>query len=59
MMLVALLSHKHFRTEIVVDLCFSTPRREAVTTRKRLLVPLDKLKLIVSNIGSLLMASLL
>ena len=55
MLLVAPLSHKHGRLATVVALFFFPPRRETVTTGKGLLVPLDKLKLLVSNVGSLLM----
>ena len=58
-MLVAPLSHKHVITATVVALCFFPPRIETVTTGKGSLVPPDKLKLLVSNLGSLLMASLL
>ena len=50
-MLVAPLYHNHVIPETVVDLCFFPPRMETVTTGKGLLVPLDKLKLIVSNVG--------
>ena len=52
-------SHKHVKLATVVAICFFPPRRETVTTGKGSLVPLDKLKLLVSNVGSLLMDSLL
>ena len=55
MLLVAPLSHKHVRPETYVDICFFPTKRETVTTGKGLLVLLDKLKLLVSNVGSLLM----
>ena len=55
----ALLSHKYTRLSTVIALCFFPPRRDTVVTGKGSLVPLDKLKLLVSNGGSLLMASLL
>ena len=55
---VAPLSHKHVRPSTVVALCLLPPQRETVTTGKGSLVPLDKLKLLVSIVGSLLMASL-
>ena len=58
-MLVAPIYHKHVKPETVVDLFLFTPMRETVTTGKGSLVPLDKLKLLVSNVRSLLMASLL
>ena len=59
MLLVAPLSHKHVRLAIFVAICFFPNRRETVTTSKGLLVPLDKLKLLLSNLVSLFMASLL
>ena len=58
-MSVALLSHKHVRPATVVAISFFPPHRETVTTGKGLLVPLDKLKLLASNVGSLLMDLLL
>ena len=57
MLPVAPLSHKHVIPATIVDLFFFPTHRETVTTGKGLLVPLDKLLLIVSNDGSLLMAS--
>ena len=59
MLLVNPPSHKHVRPETVVALCFFPPRRDTVTTGKGLVLPLDKLKLLVSNFGSILMAPLL
>ena len=53
------ISRNHVRPATVVAICFFPPRRETVTTGKGSLVPLDKLKLLVSNVGSLLMDSLL
>ena len=38
MMLVYPLSHKHFRPETVVDICFLPPRRLTVTTGRGYLV---------------------
>ena len=46
MLLVALISHKHFRPATIVALCLFPPQKETVTTGKGSLVPLDKLKLI-------------
>ena len=57
--LVAPLSHKHVIPSTVVALCFFPTQRETVTIGKGSLVPLDELKLLISNVGSLLMASLL
>ena len=56
MMLVAPLSQKHARPDTVVSLCFFPIRRETVTAGKGLLVPLNKFKLLLSNLGSFLMS---
>ena len=58
-MLVASISHKHDIPETVVAVSLFNLWRETVTTGKGLIVPLYKLKLLVSNAGSMLMASLL
>ena len=58
MLSIAPLSYKHVIPETVVDLCFFLPKRETVNTGKGSLVPLDKLNILVSNVSSLLMASL-
>ena len=59
MLLVAPLPRNHVRPATVVAICFFPPRRETVNTGKGLLVHIYKLKLLVSNVGSLLMASLI
>ena len=59
MLLVAPLSHKHVVPATVAALYLLSPRRDTVTNGKGFLVPLDNLNLLVSNVGSLLMASLL
>ena len=56
MLLVAPLSHKHVRLEIIVDLYFLPPWRLTVTIGGGYLVPLYKLNLL-SNFGSYSMAS--
>ena len=58
MPLVAPISHNNVIRETVVALCFFPCQIETVNTGKGLLVPLDKLKILVSKVGSLLMASL-
>ena len=55
-LLLALLSHKHVRPANIAAIGIFPPRRETVTTDKGSLVPLDKLKMISSNVGLLLMA---
>ena len=52
-LLVALLSHKHVIPATLVALCFLPPQRVTVTNGKGSLFPLDKLKLLVSNVGLL------
>ena len=58
MLSIAPLSYKHVIPETVVGLCFFPPQRETVNTGKWSLVLLDKLKILISNVISLLMASL-
>ena len=58
MLSVALLSHKNVRPATVLALCSLTPWRLTGTTDKVYLFPIDKLKILVSNVESLLMASL-
>ena len=49
---VAPLPNKHVRPETVVALCFLPLMRLPITTSKGYLVPIYKLKLLVSNLGS-------
>ena len=53
MLTVDPLSHNNGRLETSVALCFLPPRRLTFNTGKGSLVPLDQLKLLVSNVGSL------
>ena len=57
-LLVALLSHKHVIPETFGYLHLFPTRRDTITNGKELLVPLHKLKLLVSNLGALLLAPL-
>ena len=50
---IALLSHMHVRQATFVALYLLPPQRVTVTTGKGSLVPLDELKLLVTNVGSL------
>ena len=52
------LSHKHVRPETVFVLCFLPSRNETITTGRGLLVLLDEIKPLVSNVISLLISSL-
>ena len=53
MLLVALIYHTNVGTATVLALCFLLNWRVTVTTGNGSLVPLDKLKLSVSNVGLL------
>ena len=50
MLSVAPIPHNHVIPATTFDLFFFAPRRETVTTGKGSLVPLDKLKLLISNV---------
>ena len=57
-LLVAPLSHKHGRPSTVFAIYLLPPQRKTITTGMGSIAPLDELKLLLSNIGSLQMASL-
>ena len=56
MLSLAPLSHRHVRPAPTVALCFFPTQMETVKTGKGSIVPLDKLKLLFSCVGSLSMA---